>query len=531
MQLVQRYNWLDFFPDCCLPNCEQPGVHQHILPHQQQICDSTAKYLFCQGGVGSAKSIAFAAKCVYLSLTIDENEGAVCRKNYKDLYKSSWRDIKYCIKRLVAKDIIPEPKMTAKTQGDYSTITFHNGSILYAIQGKNWSEGLGSSYGFFWVDDAMESYEELFVGDETSAGLLARLRTPHVHYLKSTYNEQLRPHGSLHGMVSTNPPPVGHYLHKLFGTKPGLHTIGEDTVEWIQTATYSNPFVGADYAKGLMAIQSKMHGSGAKNTARRVIFGESIPAYGGVRVFPEFSHERHVADVQYNCNIPLTRNWDFGFHHPAVVFAHLDKCTYGTNHFKAISEVADCFSLNVWDFYKEVKKHTDALYKDCKILLDSGDRAGYRKSSSNKDNRGDMRILREEYHLRFRFRFLDLENSLNYMRGLLNPKKPCLCGQEIIQISTKCPVLIGALEGGYKYPKSRDGKAGNKPIEDRYFADVACAWRYGAENFVKWGVPFDAQQELQGLLVNSQQSAPRKQPTPWSWMDLTDTQMGQLLTR
>lgn len=402
----------------------------------------------------------------------------------------------------------------------------HNKSELKAVQGKNWSRGLGASHGWFLVDDAMESMEEFFIGNETSAGLLSRLRLPHVHFDKRTYSED-RKHGSLHGMVVSNPPPVGHWLHKLFGDKPGLHSIGEDSVEWMLVATHENPFVGADYAKGLMAVQQQM--KRGQGTSRRVILGESIPAYGGIKVFPQFEHARHVAPIEFDNSMPLIRSWDFGFHHPAVTLSNLYKCEYGTNHYLTLSEIADATSLNIYELYKDhVQPHMKQCYPDVKLILDAGDRAGYRASSSNKDRRGDMKILIDEYDLPFRHRYLDLENSLQYMRGLLNPKRPCKCGEEIIQISNKCPVLIGALEGGYKYPKSREGVAGKKPIEDRYFADVACAWRYGAENYVKWGIPPEERHTL-GAQDGHRRGVSRQEP--WAWMEMTDGEIGALLTR
>jgi hypothetical protein len=517
----------DYFPDCVLPDCTDQTVHQHILPKQQQVMDSVAKYLFGQGGVGSSKSMAFAAKTVKLSLSIPNNVGVVTRKDFKLLYKSSWLDVKKCIERLVKRQLIDPPKYSDKRQGDYTSITFHNGSVLYAMQGKNWSEGLGASYGFFWVDDAMESYEELFIGDETSAGLLSRLRLPNVHYDKRTYDSVQREHGSLHGMVSTNPPPVGHWLHKLFGKVPGMHKIGNDTVEWIMTATHENPFVGADYAKGLMAVQDRMGRS--KNVARRVIFGESIPAYGGVPVFPQFKEERHVTPIVYDAKLPLVRSWDFGFHHPAVIFSNLYKCIVGNNHYRSLSEVTDQFACDVWELYAEVKQHTALLYKDAALLLDAGDRAGYRRNDANKDKRGPIRILQDEYNLSFKFRFLDLENSLEYCRSLL--KKVCECGEEMIQISPGCEALIGALQGGYKYPKSRDGKAGNKPIEDRYFADTACAWRYGAENYVKWELPLEYRKSLMhsAQSLSAPLSSAKRANTPWSWMEMSDSEIAAML--
>ena len=518
------YNLLDFFPDCVLPNCPDfSKVHQHILPHQQTILDSASDYLYCQGGVGSAKSVAFAVKSVYLSLTVPENSGVVTRKDFKLLYKSSWLDIKRVIKRLVQKNIIPAPKMSDKRQGDYTTIEFHNASLMYAMQGKNWSEGLGASYGWLWVDDAMESYEEMFVGDETSAGLLSRLRLPYVRYFR---NKDGTVSNKLHGMVSSNPPPVGHWLHRLFGSRVGMHRIGDQTVEWMLVGTHENPFVGIDYAKGLMAIQDKMGRN--KNVARRVIFGESIPAYGGVPVFPEFIEEVHVAPLQYDAALPLLRAWDFGYHHPAVVFANLYKCQYQFNHYLCLSEVSDQLAVNVWDLYKAVKQHTLTLDKSSKLILDAGDRAGYRMSDANKDRRGPIRILKKDYksdNIKFRFRFLDLANSLEYMRGLL--KKTCKCDMQMILISPDCKVLIGALQGGYKYSKDRQGKISDKPVEDRWFADVACAWRYGAENFVKWGVPYDVQDTVQ-----QQTSAYKTQfIEPWAWMDMPNTEMAKIISR
>lgn len=515
-----------FFPDCIIPDCTySQQVHQHIWPKQQEILDASTKYLYAQGGVGSAKSLAFAVKSVWLSLTIPENVGVVTRKDFKLLYKSSWLDIKKVIERLVKKGIIEQPIYSDKRQGDYTTIQFkENNSVIYAMQGKNWSEGLGANYGWFWVDDAMESAEEMFVGDETNAGLLSRLRLPHVHFNKQTFNSDTRNHGSLHGMVSTNPPYFGHYLHKLFGKNPGVHSIGDDEVTWIQTSTTENLAVGADYAKGLIAIQSKMGRS--EGAVRRIIFGDSVPAYSGIAVYPQFEHGKHVAPLKYNKDLPLIRAWDFGFRHPAVLFANLYTCEYKTHHYLCLSEVSDCFNATVYELYDNyVKKMTRDLYNDAVLVLDCGDQAGFRGSSSNKDKRSDMKILIAEYNLLFKYRRLDLAPSLQYCRGLLQPKKACLCGLELVLISNECQVLIGALEGGYKYSKTREGKVSDKPVEDCYFADIACAWRYGAENFVKWGIPREEQS-----YVREQRQRSQKHTEVSSWMNMDDRAFAKMLT-
>lgn len=530
----QKINLIDFFPDCVLPHCEQQGeAHQHILPHQQDILDCTTKYLYCQGGVGSAKSLAFAVKCVYLSMILPENIGIVSRVDYKLLYKSSWREIKACIRRLVYKgyidpDFYQKKMFRDKKQGDYSTINFPNGSILYAVQSKNLNEALGSSYGLFWVDDAQESMEEYFIGDNTSAGLLSRLRLPHIHFDRRTYSLEGRRHGSLHGMVSSNPPPYSHWLHKLFGDKPGIHHIGDDEVTWMMVSTHDNPFVGEDYGKGLVAVQHKMgHNT---NTVRRVIYGESIPAYKGIPVFPQFKHALHVAPLKFRPDLPLIRSWDFGYLHPAVLYANLYKCPYRTNHYFALSEITDAANVNVHTLYKKyVIPHTQALYSNATLIRDCGDRSGFRQSSSNRDSRSDMKILINEYNLPFKHGYFHLTPSLQYMRGLLEPKTPCQCGLPLTLIGDKCRTLIGALEGGYHFPHSRSGIVGDKPVEDRFFADIACAWRYGAENYVKWGLPFEDQQEMKQT-HRSQFSVQRHDNTNLEWLNEADKAMMKRIT-
>ena len=78
------------------------------------------------------------------------------------------------------------------------------------------------------------------------------------------------------------------------------------------------------------------------------------------------------------------------------------------------------------------------------------------------------------------------------------------------------------LEGGYKYSKKRDGSRSDKPVEDLFFADIACAWRYAAENYVKWGVAWEDQKKLrqETLLAERRREIANAQRIPTGWMDL-----------
>ncbi|MGL5936913.1 MAG: hypothetical protein ACRCZI_14960 [Cetobacterium sp.] len=514
----------DLFPDCMLPNCSRhkdEGRHAHVLDHQRDVLTCNTKYLYCQGGVGSAKSIAFAARCVKLSLEIDNNSGIVGRKDYKLLYRSAWQDIKACVKKLVRLGYFEkygidlstyERKFySSKKQGDYSIITFPNDSIMYAVQTKAWEEGLGPSYGWYWIDDAMESSEEMFVGHETSAGLISRLRLPTANFYRDTDGVV---ESKLSGMVSSNPPPHNHWLHKLFGAQPGIFKIGNDTVTHMRVETFLNPFVGDDYASGIMSIQQKMGRS--SDTARRVIFGESLPAYGGVKVYPQFKHQIHVGEFTFNPNLPLITSWDFGLAHPAVIFSNLNKCNYGKNHLISLSELSQLFEVTIYDVYAAYKDHLKEFYSNASRIFQAGDKSGYRQSTNRKDKRGDIRILQSEYNLSFKYGYFDVINSIKYCRVLLNER--CECGSPIIQIDKRCIVLIEALEGGYKFPKRRDGSIGDKPIKDKYYDDIADAWRYGIENYVKRGITYRDD-------VHPSYKKHKPEPKPWDWMEMSSEEL------
>jgi hypothetical protein len=181
--------------------------------------------------------------------------------------------------------------------------------------------------------------------------------------------------------------------------------------------------------------------------------------------------------------------------------------------------------VTVYVFYEAILKHLEAFYgnRETRVLY-AGDRAGYRKSSANKDKRSDAKILVDEFNIDFRYRDLDLIESIKYMRMLLKPRKPCPCGRQLIEIDRKCSGLIGALEGGYHFPKNRStGILGDKPYKDKFFDDIADAWRYGGENFVKWGIhPQD--------WVQHEGYQHKKKPQPWDWMEKTDKEIAEMLT-
>lgn len=530
------YTVYDLFPDCCIPNCNLPyaggyhdNLHSHVLPHQLEIMTwgshpTARSFLSCQGGVGSAKTVAFAARTVDEMLSVPCHEGVVFRKDYRSLFRSSWRAVKECIAKLVRLEKIEPPHYTNKRQGDYTLIEFQNKSLLYGAHSGNLSEALGSSCGLFWGDDAMELSEELFIGDETSGGIFSRLRTLHVSVFKDSTGTVVN---RLIGMVSSNPPPIGHWLHKLFGKEPGIYQLDPDdvnagVVKVMQVSTEDNPFASVGYSKSITAIQKRM-GKDPKNI-ERLISGKSLPAYGGTPVFPEFDNLRHVGKFPCDSDLPLIVSIDFGYLHPGITFSNLYKCEYSNTHFITLSEISDLTSSSIWQVYAGsanhlgIKGHIAKRYHESKLIYFCGDKDGHKTTPTSKDRRSQIKILRIEYQVTVKTLELDLNPSLEYCRGLL--ERDCPCGLAYILIDNQCEVLIGGLEGGYKYTKRRgDGVINDKPFEDKFYADLCCSWRYGLENYVRHGIT--------DSYIENIPRTQTPQPSSWDWMNAVDELVAQ----
>ena len=73
-------------------------------------------------------------------------------------------------------------------------------------------------------------------------------------------------------------------------------------------------------------------------------------------------------------------------------------------------------------------------------------------------------------------------------------------------------MLIGGLEGGYRYNKRRDGSINDKPFEDKFYADLCCSWRYGLENYVRHGMP--------DFYIQNPVESQTTQSSTWGWMDM-----------
>src|SRR6266705_534323 len=228
------------FPICIKPTCPLFNT-RHMLPHQEeiatQILTGDENYIYLQGGVGSSKTMLYAALGVALAISIPESEGILFRKDLTDNNKTLWKYFKASIKAACEQNIIKgnyEKLFKFKHQGDYNEC----------------------------------------------------------HLPSGQYKDMRR------FLIETNPPPNVNELHSLFGREPGVRNLTNTpdpvtgkhiTYRHIQAKSVQNDHNPSSYVLEIAATHSN------PDDIRRILEGKTVPYYGGIRVIETFHPEVHVA--------------------------------------------------------------------------------------------------------------------------------------------------------------------------------------------------------------------------------------------
>ena len=313
----------DLFPLCADPTCPAKGQDHHPLPHQRELIESDTKYIYQQGGYGSAKSLGACAVGVALSLQIPGNRGIVIRETYPKLHDNTQRLFMEMLERAKIKWRGRENR-----DGWYHRVILQNKSEIHFREGR--TVRLGADYGWFVVDEASEIEERLF------KNLQARLRLA----AAGLY---------LRGVLLSNPPHHNHWLHKVFGEDPGAFSrevetstgvFEATTFKFMQVSTRQNPHNPPGYLADLLT------GLTQAEIARLVEGGYGyIP--DGPPAYPKFEHHRHVGLPELKREYPLVRGWDFGFRHPAVTFHQFWHCLKQQIHWSILDAMDGKMILNI----------------------------------------------------------------------------------------------------------------------------------------------------------------------------------------
>ena len=179
----------------------------------------------------------------------------------------------------------------------------------------------------------------------------------------------------------------------------------------------------------------------------------------GRRAFPAFS-QGHIKPLQYYPYKHILRGWDFGYHHPACVFAQInDKDQLLILRENMGTDITlEPFGKNMRAISKE---HYSTKFEDyC-------DPSG--KSKSDKSERTSVDILRT-LGIRCRMKDSGVVDGLNLIRQLLLPRED---GEFGFYIDPQCVNLIDGFFGGYSLRENSED-----PDKDGFYEHLMDALRY-----------------------------------------------------
>ena len=485
----------DLLPMCTIENCPKRGKHRHLLPHQPELLESNAKYIYCQGGYGSTKTLTATIKAFLTLANVPGGRWFIGRRTLPKLHDSTQRIFMEVLERSGLEGC----KFQENRDGWSHHITFPNGSEVFFRPTSDLGRFLGPEYSGFLIDEAQEEPEETF------KDLMGRLRLPHL----SKY---------LCGMLLSNPPARNSWLFKQFGDKPGPF---EKSIEvngkliktrfhFLKWSTRLNSHVADQYIADLITTYGE-------DEALRIIDGEYGFTSKGQPVYrPPFSQFTHVGEPKYNPSLSLIRSWDFGSRHPAVTWHQVWYCKHAVLHWYILRELTECYEIETPELYKAVAAAQKVYFPNhaSALTLDCGDRAGTNKSDRGA---GPIMVLQQPpYNLRFRYKWCDILPGVDFIKDLLR-KPTCKCGEPIVQVHRDCIAVIGGFAGGYHFPQHRpETGPKEKPYKDGYYDDPMDSVRYAAENYVR--MASQNRDFLGEILHENVASAGRFNRNAWEWL-------------
>ena len=419
---------------------------------EQKIAhNAKAKFRYVQGGFGSGKTLWLNWEVIDNCMKFPKSRWLIARDTVQDLEDSTKHDFF---------EICP-PELILSYRKKLNQVILQNGSeiIFRSFRGYNPTSHTGGqkagikalNLSGFAIDEASETVEDHF------KMLKGRLRLSHV------------PSGYHKGIMVSNPPDKTHWLYKTFF---GHNDPTNKDLFMLIIPTYSNPHLPADYIPNLEKDYDP-------SWIARYLRGEFGFVLRGDPVYVNFQEKLHgadwhVGDTQFIRGRPVYRDWDFGWHHPAVVWSQNDMDGRWRVHKELMGE-----KVYIQDFAPQVIKTSNELFPGAEFI-DYCDPAGKQRSDKNK--RSTVQILEDEFKIRPTSRFSWVLDGILIVQGKLNR---IIAGEPEFRINRNgCPILHNGFIGGYARGTATDGKQMSnwEPVKDGYYEHVMDALRMGAIN-------------------------------------------------
>jgi hypothetical protein len=205
------------------------------------------------------------------------------------------------------------------------------------------------------------------------------------------------------------------------------------------------------------------------DTVRRFKYGEVVQAYSGVRVFPEARDGIHVVDHDLRPikGVPLVLGFDFGRTQATIVTQITP-----VGQWRWVGEL-QTEGMGTGRHVELLRAYLNQRFADFEIGNCWGDPAGAYGDQATEET--SFKVLRDNgFNIVAGAR--DLPARLEPIKDILLKTTPE--GDPMLVISRSgCPMAAEGMIGGYRFPKSRDGVVGDKPMKNlhSHLADAAQA--------------------------------------------------------
>lgn len=206
-------------------------------------------------------------------------------------------------------------------------------------------------------------------------------------------------------------------------------------------------------------------------------------SYAGEPVYAGFDAVRSVLPTNYNPHLPLWRGWDFGYRHPAVVWAQLwEDDTLCILHEMYPTLNRDAMAgISTPDLIRMVIEQTESLFPHAGkeatgIVEDFVDPAGNQtKETSDFSSIEHM----HQFGIDPEWSVVGRKNRINYLRSYIEvPGK--------LRVNPHCGLTIKALSAAYRYPEERGGQVDrdmpdlSKRVQEEPYVHIMDALEYVA---------------------------------------------------
>jgi len=299
-------------------------------PIQKAFIGCNSRFQNFSGGFGSGKTTACCLKGQILSRIFPNNLGVVCRRTYPDLRDTT---------RKTFIEILPEDSVLNWKESENALMLKNRSTILFR-HFENGTIKVGSSIGWFFLDQAEEAEEAIF------KGLVGRLRRPVPRHI---------------GMIAMNPNGQD-WQWKLF--------VGRRDPDYahFDSTTYDNQAnLPPNYISDMLTLYSQ-------EWIDRFVFGKWNKMSG--LIYHEFEESRHMVDLDEVPTLVKARGLDWGVDAPAT-------CVFVGQASNKVYYVFDEYGARE----KTAYEHADNIVKQSKGLTIRGnvlDSSAFRKGEDLK---------------------------------------------------------------------------------------------------------------------------------------------------